>query len=286
MNTPRPLISQDKIFSLDQDTLFLFKVRAIEDISTLQTNRKFTSLEDLKSYTDTISTKHNFFKYLQEEIGVSNNGTCRRSPIKIKNVWDIVKNKLSSFPTSRIMKCDIEYLSNVFGFATSDDFNHAIFSTASKYLETGMIEKETQDKIAEAMGYKDWFHLKNTSDDKYLISVSVLKRAFGHVTCNSAIKEQSLNIITQYICNMNWLEYNTNEGRKNAFDSIIKRMVKPKMNTVIGQLYGQNKVKNTSIPEIKEGDILTVTHADGSTDIYEYVGGEYHKRSKNTEMCA
>lgn len=124
--------------------------------------------------------------------------------------------------------------------------------------------------VSETWGYftclKKAIGMKESG--KYFVSESVLQRAFGLYKSKSALKESTLNFLTQFICDMNWSEYNTPNGRKMAREKILRRIIKPAMKTVINGL--TSRLHEPVLPKLKEGDKIVIVHIDGSTDTYEY----------------
>ena len=279
----------DKITALDSQTLFLLRVRAMEDIPGLQTNRRFHSIDELTSHISTLTESAMYFRELKYAIGTNERGDKRRRRIalKINNVWNEVSHFLSHQVTvGKLGRLHhIDYLPSVFGFASVDEMIEAAETRGFKYEGEGKVDVDVLDCIAMALGFRGWIEFAEQDEDVYLISESVLQRMYGLHKCKSTLRESTLNSITQYICDMNWREYNTPEGREKAYKSIVGRLVKPEMKTHIASLY-DTKAKTTPIPGVKDGDRITVTHPDGSTETYEYRDGNYHLQSNNKEMCA
>lgn len=280
--------TNEKIYKLDDDTLFLLRIRAMEDMSAFQTKRKFQSEDDLRSHISSISETKCFFTGLKCMIGESH-GKRRRTPLYLYNIW----RDISSVIKRRIMNSrftpaqdDKAFITDIFGFDTFDSLCSAAQGNENIPAENIKVSTDIQDHIAQIFGYNNWMDLASQDSKKYLVSESVLQRAFGIYECKSSLSMPILNHITQYMCNMNWLEYNTPTGRKEAKRKILSRVITPEMKPVINELPPLPMPNKTTIPGIQDGDIIKIEHTDGTSEMYRYTGKEFQQINTNTELCA
>lgn len=280
--------TNNKIYKLDDETLFLLRIRAMEDVPAYQTNRKFTTEEELRSHINSISETKAFFASLKCAIGEAD-GCRRRTPISLVTMWKDISYLFryrSKDPRRNNNKAELQFVADTFGYKSINELSIAAQQTDSTPPVNCKVGVDVQDRIANVFGYKSWIDFTNIDKKKYLVSESVLQRAFGLYNIGSALSLQILNYITQYICDMNWQTYDTPSGRKEARKKILSRVVKPAMKTVINDLVAQTKAKAPQIPGVKEGDIIKIEHADGTMEILRFADGEFHQMSGNNEMCA
>lgn len=279
---------QERICRLDEDTTLLFYARAMQDVDTIQTSKIFRSEAELRSHIDTISKSRLLFTEIKKAIGTQD-GTCRRKAIKLKNMWGHINALFMNHKkTVRIPK-DKESMwgvAELFGFGNVDDFMIAAMSKHYKIESEDWASKDAQDYVARVFQFKDWREMSKYDDAKYLVSEAVLQRALGIYDTKNALKETSLNYIMQYVCNMNWKEYDTPKGREEAKAMVLGKLIKPLKTTSINEMHQTSHALTTPLPNLKEGDKVRLEHADGSTDTFVYIGGHLKPIAELQELCA
>ena len=123
------------------------------------------------------------------------------------------------------------------------------------------------------------------SNGSYFVSESVLERAYGKYQSASALREETLNYITQFICDMNWKQYNSPKGRKEARERILGRLIKPEKKSPVNAFVASCKPHMPAV-FVKEGDKILIEHTDGSFDTYIFSNGEYKPLINNADKCA
>ncbi len=280
---------QSSYYSLDPETLFLLRIRAMEDIERIQPNRKFKSEDELHSFLETINESLKYFKELKYTIGADNSFIKKqvRRSIKMSSLYNIVKSYLTHISANKYNKIkNIEYVYYTFGFNDKDSFEKCIFFGTGKPVIAGKASVELQDDIARALGFTDWLSFNNKDDNKYLVSEGVLMRAYAKNRSNSSLSIKTLNVIAQYICDMNWSEYDTPAVRNRVYKDIISKIVKTEKIISDDQFTLQTKDKTTELPNLSEGDKICITHIDGSIETLLFVDGKFCKATTNTDMCA
>jgi len=275
--------------SLDPDTLFLLRIRHIEDTPNLQTNRKFRSEEDLCSYLDSIDETINYFRTLKRSIGKYDDTASNRNirQIKKENAWQHVKSYLYKLPSYKFTRInDINYVCYIFGFKDANELMKVVYDSESTSIYHDVLNSEELNNIATALGFENWKVFANKDSNRYYLSESLLMRAYGKHKSKSALSTRYLNYISNYICDMNWDEYDRPANREKVRNAILRRVVKPGMTTVVTQLQHQSKAKEAAFPEMVEGDKILITHADGTSEYLEFVDGKLRPAIKQSEMCA
>ncbi len=259
------------IYQLDSETLFLLRATVIRYVDDYLAPRTFSSIDDLSSYLGSISETKAYFTRLKEAIGTTG-GSRRRNNIKIEKVWEAVCQLLTRrLNAGNVAKCQktLEKVVSLFGFNSVEELKLAAL-TGAQLQVSGTVSGETQDLVAQAFGFQDWFDLNQEDSNKYRTSEGVLMRAYGKQTCGCSLTRKSLDAISQFICDRNWEEYDNPKTRLQVREEIISKLVKaPKVSA--------NSYKASDFGPFKEGDYIRVQHRDGTVSVYHFSNDKFEE---------